>query len=228
MRRGATPAVLRLYDPAESARNFDVADHALLIVVDEGDPGLVDATMSVVDAEAQAAGGTDLGDTAATRWLERRNHIPSVADLVRGGLVVDTVEIAAPWSGLVQIYRDAIGALSSIEGTLAASAHQSHSYTDGACLYFTFAGRPAEHGRSAAEEYYRWAFDAVTAATMAHHGSISHHHGIGLNRARYLVGHLGAAFPVLQSMKDALDPGGILNPGKLGLADHFGPVRDLP
>lgn len=228
MRRGATPAVLRLYDPAESARNFDLPDRALLIVVDEGDPGLIDATMSVVDSEVRAAGGTDLGDGAATRWLERRNHIPPVADLVRGGLVVDTVEIAAAWSALSPIYRDAIGALSSIEGTLAASAHQSHSYTDGACLYFTFAVRPAEPGPAAAEEYYRWAFDAVTAATMAHHGSISHHHGIGLNRARYLVGHLGPAFAVLQSMKDSLDPGGILNPGKLGLADHFGAVRDLP
>ena len=37
-----------------------------------------------------------------------------------------------------------LGALAAIEGTLAASAHQSHAYTDGACLYFTFAGRPPE------------------------------------------------------------------------------------
>ena len=228
LRRGATPAVLRLYDPAESARNFDVADRAALIVVDEGDPRLIDATMAVVDSEAQAAGGTDLGESLAGRWLERRNHIPSVADLVRGGLVVDTVEIAAPWSSLSAIYRDAIGAISSIDGTIAASAHQSHAYIDGACLYFTFAGRPTAPGRAAAEEYYRWAFDAVTAATIAHRGSISHHHGIGLNRARYLVGHLGPAFSVLQSVKDALDPAGILNPGKLGLADHFGVLRDLP
>ena len=228
LRRGATPAVLRLYDPAESSRQFDAVDGAALIVVDEGDPGLIDATMAVVHAEAQAGGGEDLPADLAGQWLERRNHIPPVAALVRGGLVVDTVEIAAPWSALPVIYRDAIGALSSIDGTIAASAHQSHAYIDGACLYFTFAGRPAAPGRAAAEEYYRWAFDAVTAATVAHHGSISHHHGIGLNRARYLVGHLGPAFGVLQSVKDSLDPNGILNPGKLGLADRFGALRDLP
>ena len=228
LRRGATPAVLRLYDAAESARTFDLAERAVLIVVDEGDPGLVDAVMAVVEEEAAAGGGAVLGGEPARRWLERRNHLPPVADLVRGGLVVDTVEIAAAWSALPAIYRDTVAGLTALEGTLAASAHQSHTYTDGACLYFTFAGRPATAGREAAEVYYRRAFDTVTAATVAHNGAISHHHGIGLNRARYLVAHLGPAFAVLQSVKDALDPHGILNPGKLGLADRFGSVRDIP
>lgn len=228
MRRGATPAVLRLYDPPEAARHFGIQDRAVLVVVDEGDPGLIDAVMGVVATEVAAAGGTELGPEPAALWLERRNHLPPVADLVRGGLVVDTVEVAARWGHLAGIYRDALSALNAVDGTIAASAHQSHAYADGACLYFTFAGRPGAPGRASAEEYYRWAFDAVTAATIAHHGAISHHHGIGLNRSRYLVGHLGSAFAVLQSLKDVLDPRGILNPGKLGLADRFGAVRDLP
>ena len=44
-----------------------------------------------------------------------------------------------------------------------ASAHQSHAYPDGACLYFTFAGQPARTGRDGgiAETYYRRAWDAV-------------------------------------------------------------------
>lgn len=228
LRRGATPAVLRLYDPAESGRNFEVPDRSVLVVVDEGDPGLLDAVMAVVAAEAAGRGATELDPELAGRWLERRNHLPPVADLVRGGLVVDTVEIAAPWSSLPAIYRDAIAALGALDGTIAASAHQSHAYSDGACLYFTFAGRPSPADITGAESYYRQAFDVVTAATAAGHGAISHHHGIGLNRARYLVGHLGSAFGVLQSLKDALDPKGILNPGKLGLADRFGPVGDVP
>ncbi|HMC39170.1 MAG TPA: FAD-binding oxidoreductase [Acidimicrobiales bacterium] len=226
LRRGATPAVLRLYDAAESARQFEIADQAVLIVVDEGDPVLIDAVMAVVASEAAA--GTDLDESLAGQWLERRNHLPPLADLVRGGLVVDTVEIAASWSALPAVYHGAVTALRALDGTIAASAHQSHAYSDGACLYFTFAGRPEDAGREAAETYYRQAFDAVTAATEAHHGALSHHHGIGLNRARYLADHLGPAFQVLQAVKDALDPRGILNPGKLGLADPYGPVGDVP
>ena len=53
-------------------------------------------------------------------------------------------------------------------------------------------------------------------------GALSHHHGVGLNRARFVADALGAGFGVLQSVKDALDPNGILNPGKLGLRE---PVR---
>ena len=228
LRCGATPAVLRLYDAIESGRQFEIPDRAVLIVVDEGDAGLIDAVMDVVRREVDGCGGTTADEGLAGRWLERRNHLPAVDDLVRGGLVVDTVEIAARWSALPLLYHGAVDRLRAIEGTLAASAHQSHAYTDGACLYFTFAGKPPTAGLDAAETYYRHAFDAVTAATVAHGGAISHHHGIGLNRARYLVDHLGPAFEVLQSVKDVLDPAGILNPGKLGLTDRFGPIGDMP
>ena len=55
LRRGATPAVLRLYDGTESTRSFDVDDGATLIVLDEGDPALIDAVMLVVADECDTA-----------------------------------------------------------------------------------------------------------------------------------------------------------------------------
>lgn len=227
LRRGATPAVLRLYDEAETKRTFDTEGGCLLVVVDEGDPLLVDATLDVVDAECSSAAPAEA--SLAERWLQHRNQVASLEELARGGVVADTIEVAAPWRVLPALYRDAVAALKALPPTIAASAHQSHAYPDGACLYFTFAGvargdeAPA-WAPGARDAYYTDAWDAVAAATLAQGGSLSHHHGVGINRGRYLPTALGAGFAVLQAVKDALDPAGVLNPGKLGLVSPFGPA----
>jgi alkyldihydroxyacetonephosphate synthase len=226
VRRGATPAVLRLYDPAESRRNFEV-DRTLLIVLDEGDPAITAATMGVVADVCQGAGAERLDDALVERWLTHRNDVSALPALVEHGIVLDTIEIAARWSALGSIYRGAVDALHAVDGMISASAHQSHAYTDGACLYFTWAARMptgATIGGTEAEAIYRRAWDAVIGVTLAHGGALSHHHGIGLNRARFMEAALGPIFDVLGALKGTLDPNGILNPGKLGLPSPFGAV----
>jgi len=221
LRRGATPAVLRLYDADESSRTFGVEETCVLVVVDEGDPILADATITVVESEC--ASGACLGDALAAQWVQDRNHITDLGALTKLGIVADTVEVGGRWSVLKELYFDAMTGLRRLEGTLAASAHQSHAYPDGACLYLTFAGQGPSPGDLAwAGRYYQRAWDVVMGAVSAHGGAISHHHGIGLNRARYLPEALGGGFGMLEAVKAALDPHGILNPGKLGLANPFG------
>jgi alkyldihydroxyacetonephosphate synthase len=145
---------------------------------------------------------------------------------VRLGVVVDTIEIAAPWAALPSIYARVVKSVAEIEHTVAVSAHQSHAYTDGACLYFTFAGRlPDDANTQAAKDaYYRHVWDTATEGVLAAGGALSHHHGVGLNRGRFVATALGPAFEVLVAAKRALDAAGILNPGKLGLPDLFGDV----
>ncbi|MHB8465105.1 MAG: FAD-binding oxidoreductase [Acidimicrobiales bacterium] len=220
LRRGATPAVLRLYDTTETARTFELETNAL-IVLDEGDPGLVEATMAVVASECTATPGVvRLGSEPVGHWLERRNDVSALPALVSRGIVLDTIEIAAHWSALGRIYTEGVGALQAIDGMLAASAHQSHAYSDGACLYFTWAVRPSGD----IEGPYRAAWDAVTNVTLANGGALSHHHGVGLNRSRYVSAALGpAALEMFTAIKGVLDPNGILNPGKFGLASPWGP-----
>jgi FAD/FMN-containing dehydrogenase len=48
-------------------------------------------------------------------------------------------------------------------------------------------------------------------------GSIEYCHGVGLRLAHLMPRALGPAFPVLTRLKAALDPKGVLNPGKQGL-----------
>ena len=218
LQRGATPAVARLYDPIEADRSWSTGDQAVLLVLDEGDPILVDATMAVV-AEA-CDGATVMDEGLVDRWLGHRNDVSALEALTRKGFVVDTMEIAGPWSKLPALYDAVLAALQGVDGMKAASAHQSHSYLDGGCLYFSFAGRPPADER---EAFYVQAWDAATNAALARGGALSHHHGVGLNRSRFMADALGAGMGVLQSVKDALDPNGILNPGKLGLSSPFGP-----
>ena len=57
--------------------------------------------------------------------------------------------------------------------------------------------------------------DAGQRAVLAHGGNLSHHHGIGRMRVPWIARELGSGYPVLQALKRALDPDGLMNPGVL-------------
>jgi len=220
-RRGCMPAVLRLYDATEADRTYKTGDTHLVLVYDEGDDATIATPMGSVAEEAHALGAKEMDSAFVDHWMERRNDVAALEALISRGFVVDTMEVAGRWRDLPRIYDDTVAALRAVSGTLAASAHQSHSYRDGGCLYFTFAGKVEPDDR---ERYYVELWDAGQRAVLAAGGALSHHHGVGLNRSRFVRDALGPAFDVLVSVKRALDPNGILNPGKLGLPDPFGAV----
>ncbi|CAM9265375.1 unnamed protein product [Phaeothamnion confervicola] len=220
LHRGATPAVLRLYDEPESQRGQGAdGTYCVLLVLDEGDPAIIDATMSVVADECRDAG--ELPVELVEKWMHHRNDTSALQALTRKGFVVDTMEIAAPWSRLPRIFDEVRAAMLAVPHARAATCHLSHSYLDGACLYFTFAATPPTEE---IEATYVALWDAGQRAVLAAGGNLSHHHGVGLNRSRFMDEALGSGMPVLQALKNALDPAGILNPGKLGLRSPFGSV----
>jgi alkyldihydroxyacetonephosphate synthase len=220
LQAGATPAVLRLYDAVESQRGQGGdGTQCILLVLDEGGEELVDAGMSVVDRCCTDAGGSAADATLVDAWMAHRNDTSALQGLTRKGFVVDTMEIAAPWSRLDDLFTDVRSAMLEVPHARAATCHLSHSYPDGACLYFTFAATPPAHE---IESTYVALWDAGQRAVLAGGGNLSHHHGVGINRGRFMTEALGAAHGVLISLKAALDPNGIMNPGKMGLPSPFG------
>jgi alkyldihydroxyacetonephosphate synthase len=230
LRSGATPAVLRLYDEAETHRSHrgdedrgdqDRGDRhrCALLVLDEAHPLLLAASMAVVDEVCSTLGErapVDLVD----RWFQHRNDTSALQSLTRRGFVVDTMEIAAPWTHLSAI-RAAVGeALHSLAEMRNVSCHLSHSYRDGACLYFSLAAAPAP---DRIDETYRQMWDLAQRAALSAGANLAHHHGVGLNRGRFMAESLGTGHDVLAQIKHALDPHAILNPGKLGLRHRGGP-----
>ena len=211
------PPVMRQYDAREVRRLFrDHAqgDQSLLIMVHEGPAARVEVELAEVAAIAAAAGLTRADPQACADWLAHRNHVPAWRDMFERGFVADTIEISASWTAIGRIYDDAIAALNQAPGVINASAHSSHVYRTGLNLYFSFAAALPDTAQM--EPTYFDCWRRVMEATAAHGGGVAHHHGAGRLRKPYLSYDLGQrGVALLRSIKGAVDPRGIMNPGNL-------------
>jgi alkyldihydroxyacetonephosphate synthase len=90
----------------------------------------------------------------------------------------------------------------------------AHPWSSGASLHFTFVVRGPDDAH--VEPIYRAAWRDAVSACLSAGGTISHHQGIGLLKASFLSEELGTSgADALRRIKAALDPQGLLNPGKL-------------
>jgi alkyldihydroxyacetonephosphate synthase len=217
LQAGWRPPVLRQYDTREVGRlfsKFRKEEMCLLLVVHEGPKPRVDAERAAVEQLAQRAGGSPAPSEATEHWLAERNHVPTFRSFLENGVVVDTIEVAAPYSRIGDLYDGAVAALGRIEGIWAGSAHSSHAYRSGLNLYFSFAVQPKQ--RSQLRQAYHACWAAVMEASLEAGGTIAHHHGIGRVRREWLARELGpGGLAALTRIKHALDPSGFMNPGVL-------------
>ena len=155
-----------------------------------------------------------MSDESVGRWLEHRNRVPTFTELLSNGLVVDTIEVGAPWSRVGALYDAVTQSLREVPSVRAATGHSSHSYRSGTNLYFTFVARPDDKAQMA--DVYRECWTRTMQATLATGCGIAHHHGIGRVRRDFLASEIGeTGIGLLRAVKGALDPQGLLNPGAL-------------
>ncbi len=167
---------------------------------------------------ARRFGGLPVGRSPGQAWLRARYSAPYLRDeLLTRGVMVETLETAAQWSGLHELHREvaaAIGQALHACGTPGlVMCHLSHVYESGASLYFTFLARQRE-----GDEIGQWRAvkDAASEAILANGATITHHHAVGVDHARFMEREVGAGgLAALRALKAQLDPAGIMNPGKL-------------
>jgi alkyldihydroxyacetonephosphate synthase len=223
-------SLLLRHDPA---RRFDAAEallaatrslgygaeRTLMLFGVEGDErSALTAQMLRAQAIGVAQGGLPLGKSPGEAWKKDRFRNPYLRDLLLDhGAAIDTMETAFEWSRLESGHRRVIEALERASAEHAgggiAMAHVSHSYADGACVYFVVL-YPLSRSDPLAQ--WRCIKRAATDAIVDAGGTLSHHHGVGTDHAPWLEQEHGAlGLSALRALKAAFDPNGIMNPGKL-------------
>ncbi len=182
---------------------------ATLIVIFEGEPAEARDDAARAERLLRELGAEPLGEGPARAWFSHRYAVSyRQSKVFQQGAFNDTLEVAAPWSRLLAVYaavRRAAGAHALV------LAHLSHAYPDGCSIYFTLVATR----RGAALSRYDSLIDAALGAALSEGATLSHHHGVGRSKAKWLDLELGGGRAALRRVRRAWDPEGLFNPGAL-------------
>ena len=220
VQHGITPAVVRVYDEEEAVPKIEKygfeKGYVFVVFGYEGLEELVDLEIRTVRKYCEASRGICKGPKPGNDWFATRFSTKKMLDhdAIRGG-TADAIEVAAPWDCIIKVWKEMRKALEPLCSSV--DCHFSHVYHTGASVYVIF------HALTGGDDYdgekrYLQCLDLAIRTSLANGGNVSHHHGSGKAKAEYLVYEHGeAGMEVMQKIKDALDPQGLLNKGVLGL-----------
>ena len=184
---------------------------SLAVVAVEGEGPVAEQQLQAVVATWKRLGAEDLGPAPGERWYRARYHVSfKLPRLLQQGGFADTMETAAPWSRVPDLY-DAVRRAVSPHALV--MAHMSHAYPEGCSIYFTLVGfdrNPEELLRR-----YERTWQAALAAAVSVGATITHHHGVGVLKRDFMDREHGDSRALFDVASRALDPEAVLNPGKL-------------
>jgi len=216
-------AVLRGYDEADAQLSFSALGHSggcvSILGFPAGQWGEQARTDLAREIMRRAGTSGELGSSYGDHWWQHRHDAVGTYLSIMGpdrafgsGVVVDTMEVAGLWSAVPRLYEGIREALAA--HAQAVLCHLSHLYSSGSSLYFTFLVGGSDDRD--AEARYLAAWDEAAPCATAAGGTLTHHHGVGRLKSRFLAAELGpAGVDTLTKIKAVLDPEQIMNPGVL-------------
>jgi alkyldihydroxyacetonephosphate synthase len=213
------PRIVRLLERLLQARGLG-EEKCLLFFAITGKHEIFWRTRRLALEIARSHGAVHVGRRMGSEWRKSRFRTPYLRNTLWDlGYAVDTLESAFVWKDVPSAARSILEGLRSgledrAEKVLAFS-HISHVYKTGASLYFTYLFRI---DKDADETFERWKKlkDGASKAIVAHGGTISHQHGVGVDHLPYLETEKGKlGMNALAAIAKKFDPDGIMNPGKL-------------
>jgi len=222
---GYKPSVARLYDPEDGQLHFsDFAepDDCVLLFMAEGPAGIAAATADgIADAMSKYPECKQVDGRAIARWFDDLvwgpDKISREDERIRSTRNVNrTTEVSADWSSINDIYENAVARIRrEVRGITLLGGHSSHSYINGTNMYFNYFYDIDCAPEDENDEYYFPIISIICEETLRFGGSIVHHHGIGKARARWVAEEYGSSFPMLETLKRAFDPNGVMNMGTI-------------
>ncbi|MBO0694298.1 MAG: hypothetical protein J2P58_15440, partial [Acidimicrobiaceae bacterium] len=211
-------------------KKVDLDQACLSFIGFEGSAGRVKADRRAVGRLVAKHGGVCVGTGPGKLYDQKKFDTPYIRDylLERGGLA-DVSETATAWSNLSHLYESVLEAARKAFAEIGVKGwimcHLSHSYHSGACLYFTFAFQPTAFVASAglgpgrhqaALVQYDLVKGAIQQAFVDHGATLSHHHAVGVEHARWLAEDISpAGVAMVRALFDGIDPDHRFNPGKI-------------
>ena len=223
---GYHPSVARLYDFEDGQLHFShfaQPDDCILLFMAEGNAGITRATADGIhELVAKYPGLTPVDPAHIEEWFNDLvwgpDKVTREDERIRTTRNVNrTTEISADWSSINQIYEAVIPRIrAEINGITLLGGHSSHSYINGTNMYFNYFYdlidcEPEEEN----DKYYLPIISIICEETLRFGGSIVHHHGIGKARAPWVREEYGSSFYMLETLKTAFDPNGIMNIGTI-------------
>jgi alkyldihydroxyacetonephosphate synthase len=223
---GYQPSVARLYDPEDAALHFShfaAADDCVVLFMAEGAAGITKATAAgIEEIVARHPGCVPVESQLISTWFDDLvwgpDKITREDERIRTTHNVNrTTEISADWSSINEIYESALARIrNEIKGLTLLGGHSSHSYINGTNMYFNYFYDLIDCApEDEPTKYYLPIIAIICEETLRHGGSIVHHHGIGKARARWVKDEYGTSYQMLETLKRAFDPNGIMNMGTI-------------
>ncbi|XP_077993243.1 alkyldihydroxyacetonephosphate synthase, peroxisomal-like [Glandiceps talaboti] len=171
---------------------------------------------------AQKFGGLAAGEDNGQRGYQLTFAIAYLRDIGLDYYVIsESFETSVPWDRVLDLYRNVKERIvrecqeRGVQFAPLVTARVTQTYDTGACVYFYFAF--VHRGVSSPVEVYEDVEAAARDEILACGGSISHHHGIGKIRDKWLpqtISNVGVG--TLRALKEYMDPQNIFGCGNLG------------
>ena len=223
MTRRLQPFVIRLYDPASTRSRVKKIlgyeyDGAYMVVGFDGDPDIAALQEEKAMKIARDRGAQDLGRGPGERWWEHRYDFYYPPQSLKLPWMYGTTETITTYDKIEPLYWAIKEAVESNyrEWNIQWIGHFSHWFHWGVMLYSRFIIEEPPEDAEAALRLHNRVWNTAMTAVIENGGMINEHHGVGLKLGRYMRRQYGETWPFLRSLKDCIDPNGIMNPGKLG------------